>query len=173
METSANLASRVGNWVAGRKKNGNNGLILVADAIEHCVQHKDWTALSRLIVRTEDADSRCFRLIIGKSLENVKAVKDDKHPEKIVFKPVAGATWDDVRLTNRFGFVRDNATGGMAFNNKDFLAALKGETAKDPAEWSDADLDKWAKRQAKTMKEHNVKNREAIFAKLREALLAE
>lgn len=59
----ATLKSRVSGFLKGAQTNGNSGLVLVLDAIDHWREHNDPVHFLRLVNSAAASDARQFRMI--------------------------------------------------------------------------------------------------------------
>lgn len=129
-----NLMSRVNAFGRNVKAQGNTGLRLIVDVIEHYRDHNDWTPAARLLKKlsgTTDFDH--VKRLMGVAMTNVTVKKDNGHKEGFVFS-LKKDTGKVVSLSNHYAILAEGAETGESFRSQKLWDLVKPMQKEVPAE---------------------------------------
>jgi hypothetical protein len=163
------LITRIKSHVRGQATSGQNTLALTLECIEHMRDNQnEWSALAYLIGKSEPAQGRMVRLIAGRIIQGWSMKKDATQESGLRFSKIKGKNqgFDDGGIDKLCTLVGDNKSIQSA-DTREAFAAPKAE----PTEWTEDQMKAYAKRVAKSIKEHGATG--GTFVSILQNVLAE
>jgi hypothetical protein len=116
------LITRVKRHTTAQGTQGASTLALFLETVDHGFEHNDFTPLVALIARSQSAQSRIMRGLLGVCTNGFVMAKSEKADYGHVFRKAKGANQGTTIKLDR---VRDMVAAGVSIQHKDVAALYK------------------------------------------------